>query len=453
MNTQTLRRMVAGTLCGTVAVAGAYAPFSYTTPRAEAFFGDIALATKELVTDPIFWMIARTAVNSMSQSIVNWINSGFEGSPAFVTDLEQNLGNLADAVADDFLRGLDEVVENNIGGGASVRAPFQDQITRALREEFYRTTSSYGFNVRNPYQDCYGGGGFNFNGFLCQSQNPANNPFGRYQLARNELFQEIDKETQNRLREIGYGNGFLSWRGPCGPNARPAAPGEPTSLNTAERNRSCPIRTPGAVIEESLGITVGSPLRQLELADEFNEILAALMNQMVNQVLGGGGVTGLSEPAPGGGPSFINRAADPSQFSQQISSTLNGVLVNMRQFRGELESHRNSWQRIASAAATAEQACRSSNRAGEAASVRMTAQAQIDLSNRTLNDLASLETRISTAGAAGDGVSASALVAEFNALLGTSIDPEYARQQSADTGDADPGSLYSQMIRLAATCR
>lgn len=211
MNKATLKTLI---LVFTLMLSvGLYAPI--TAPRAYAFpttvIGDVPeIVHREL--DAIGWMVAKTAVNSLTQSIVNWINSGFEGSPAFVTDLNHNLSNLADAVAEDYIRGLDDVVMNNTG--FSVRAPFQDQIARALREEYYRSTSTFGFDSRYPYRDCYEGRGFNWNSYLCQ-RDEANNPYGRYMLARNELFNALDQAAQNRLEEIRSGRGFLSWRGKC----------------------------------------------------------------------------------------------------------------------------------------------------------------------------------------------------------------------------------------------
>lgn len=454
INTPRYKTAVA-TICGFIVLVGAYAPSQHTTPHAHAFFGDIALATKELVTDPIFWMVARTATHSITQSIVNWINSGFEGSPAFVTDLEQNLSNLGDAVAEDFFRGLDEVIQNNTG--FSIRAPFQDQINRALRDEYYRTTSSYGFNVRNPYQDCYRGQGFSFNGFFCESQDPANNAFGRYQLARNELFSNIDKETQNRLRDLDAGRMFQSWRGPCELSGRPGATpqtGGTVSLSTTatEKNRKCPIRTPGAVIEESLGITVNSPLRQLELADEFNEILFALMSQMTSQVFGGGGLSGLSQPTSGGGPSYIDRLGSSNQ-STGTTGTIGAVLATITQARTEATSYRASWQRIAGAANAAEQACRSTSRAAEASAVAQTANANVAKANKVLSELAEVEAKISAAGPNVSLNDSAAHATEFQTILATDIDAESAKQASQDTGNTQPGSIYSQMVRLEQECR
>lgn len=399
------------------------------------------------VLDSIGWIVAKTAVNSLTQSVVNWINSGFEGSPAFVTDLNRNLGNLADAVADDFIRGLDQVVVDNTG--FSIRAPFQDQIASALREEFYRTTSSYGFDIRNPYRDCYGGRGFNLNGFFCESQNPANNAYGRYDLARNELFKTLDRTAQNRIAELGWGKGFLSFRGPCGqygntPTTSTAAAA--VSLSQAEASSNCPIRTPGAVIENALGISVTSPFRQLELADNINEIVAALMTQMVNQVLGSGGLTGVSQPSAGGGPSYLDRATSSSEgFAQNIADT-----------RSKIISYQAGWQRIRDAAQSARQACSNSgDKAAQADAVLNTANAQLSDAIAKLATLASIDAervRLTNSGTT-DSQAITTLVTRFTDLLSATKTLAQGEAESVSTGNAEPGSLYSQMTRLTASCR
>jgi hypothetical protein len=45
------------------------------------------------------------------------------------------------------------------------------------------------------------------------------------------------------------------------------------------------IKTPGTVINEQLGRALGSGLTQLELADEFDEIVGALIGQLMEQVV------------------------------------------------------------------------------------------------------------------------------------------------------------------------
>ena len=48
-----------------------------------------------------------------------------------------------------------------------------------------------------------------------------------------------------------------------------------------------PTKTPGSVIESQLSNVLGSGLRQLELADEFDEMVGALVGQMVKNVVFG----------------------------------------------------------------------------------------------------------------------------------------------------------------------
>jgi hypothetical protein len=288
--------------------------------------------------DGLAWTAAKVAVQSMTQSMVNWINTGFDGSPAFVTDLERNLGNLADSVANDFFTELDRVTYSNTG--LSLRSPLQDQIAAQLREEFYRTTSSYGFDARHPYTlgnyssdpAAFTRGDFSKGGFnaLFSISEQANNPYGRYMLARQELSSRLDSAAQSRVNEFIAGSGFLSWRGDCGQYARPQAKTDQVDLSgsSKEKNRNCPVRTPGALIESSLGIAATSPLRQLELADSINEVVGALAGQLVNQVFGSGGLVGVSQPTAGGGRSFIDRSTDTSQFYG--GSALSGIATELQ---------------------------------------------------------------------------------------------------------------------------
>ncbi|MEA2701550.1 MAG: hypothetical protein QOE22_259 [Candidatus Parcubacteria bacterium] len=417
------------------------------------------------ILDGLAWTAAKVALKSMTQSVVNWINSGFEGSPAFITDLNRNLGNLSDAVANDFLNGLNQVVISNTG--FNIRAPFQDQIAAALRQEFYRTTSSYGFDVRNPYKECYGDG-FSINGFLCEGQNAGNNPYGRYQLARDELFRQVDTAARTRITELGWAKGFLSWRGPCGQYGTNAYPGPndnaaadaltktAVQLSQAETTNNCSIRTPGAVIENALGISVTSPFRQLELADSVNEIVAALMTQMVNQVLGGAGLTGVSQPAAGGGTSYINQNA--GEYTSFATEVANGFSADLETLQRAVSTYRSQWQRIDGAARNAQSACANdSSKASQAAAVLARSGAALAKASAAITAIATTQTQINAARGttSSDPNAPDPVVNAYLALIkDTSRIPgedefSEAERESSDTGT----SLYSQMTRLAASCR
>ncbi|HEX5774533.1 MAG TPA: hypothetical protein VFY28_01045, partial [Candidatus Paceibacterota bacterium] len=96
--------------------------------------------------DGIAWSIAKDVIiPSMTRSTVNWINSGFNGSPAFVTDLRANLLAVSDAVANEFFNELFDEAASGI-----VNSPYQDEIATAIRTGYYLSTGGK-FSVRNPF--------------------------------------------------------------------------------------------------------------------------------------------------------------------------------------------------------------------------------------------------------------------------------------------------------------
>lgn len=488
------KKLVTASLGALLALAAFYTPTA--APYAAAQFttveapGPLLLSTKLIavesgvtaagvstqsvimeVLNGIAWTVAKTAVQSLTQSIVNWINSGFEGSPGFITDLEENLGSLADAVAEDFLDGLDQVIENNTG--ISVRSPFQDQIAGALRQEFYRTTSSYGFDARNPYTlgryssdpEAFTRGDFRqggFNAWFKLSQDRNNNPYGRYELAQNELWRRIDRQAQGRIEELRWGSGFLSWRGNCGPHGRPSGSAqvshEAVHLGTKDNTLGCRIRTPGSMVENALGIGVTSPFRQLELADSVNEIVGALASQLVTQVIGGSGLSGVSRPASGGGPSFINRAGSGAEYQALGSSLYNGFAQGIAKDRQNAVSYRDSWSRIADAAAAARDACRNdSTRFREASNTYETARANVERASAAIRNIDAMQARTESAKsvATASSTAAATVVREYNALMSSARIPSAgeATAAAAEASTTDPDSTYSQMQRSERLCR
>jgi hypothetical protein len=395
------------------------------------------LSTEQLVNcvlNGLAWTAAKVAVQSMTQSMVNWINTGFDGSPAFVTDLERNLGNLADSVANDFLTELDRVTYNSTG--FSIRAPFQDQIAAQLREEFYRTTSSYGFDVRHPYTlgnhssdpAAFTRGDFSKGGFdaLFSISEQANNPYGRYMLARQELASRLDSAAQSRVNEVIAGSGFLSWRGDCGQYARPQAKTDKIDLSSSskEKNRNCPIRTPGALVENALGITATSPLRQLELADSVNEIVGALAGQLVNQVFGSGGLTGLSQPSSGGGRSFIDRSTDASQFYG--GSALSGIateLQNASAIAKDVDAAERAL--VVSYDSAIQQCSRKPDIVSRLQSARATVQARIQARPQIIAAIETLRTRLNSLNTASNtqGTALTAFINDWKTLMSSSSFP------------------------------
>ncbi len=236
------------------------------------------LTNKELVLDPVVTAAAKVVISNITNSLITWINSGFEGNPAFISNPEQYFTDVADQVAGNFIAG---------GEMGELCQPFSNTIrinlavnysSNYVQRNFCRLSDIIG-DVEG-YTDFtngnFGLGGWN--SWFEITQNPSNNPLGAQVIAQSEMAKRIAKAVGIKEKELDWGDGFLSFR----------------DCLAEDRNGNCvkqgPIKTPGKVIESQLENTLGSDIRQLELADEFNEIISALVGQLVQKVF----ISGLS---------------------------------------------------------------------------------------------------------------------------------------------------------------
>ena len=99
------------------------------------------------------------------------------------------------------------------------------------------------------------------------SQVPQNNTLGTFIEVSGELDKRLASALNIKEGDINRNNGFLS-----------------------VTNKDGEVVTPGLVIEEQLQKVLGQSVDQLNLADEFNEILGALVTQLTNKVFSGNGL-------------------------------------------------------------------------------------------------------------------------------------------------------------------
>jgi len=413
---------------------------------------------KEGGLDAIAWTVARTALQSVTKSTVTWINSGFDGSPAYVTDLNRNLLRVGDRVADDF---FDELQARN-----EIDSPFRDDIAQAVREDYYRSTSGGSYFNKNRFTlnevsedpNAFLAGDFSKGGWdawIEAWRNPQNNPFGAYHEAQHELGSRVTSAESARRTELDWGRGFLSWRGECDNSSSTASsgPGETVNLGSAESEcAGGEIQTPGSVIEGQLEKTLGSQLDQLGLADEFNEMIGALLAQLTSNVLGGGGLGSLSRPNSGGGSSYLDRATSPDQTNAQgANATFTQTLRNQR---GQIATFKTNWQKIQGAA----QRAASCNNDAEVQAVLTESAAAIARADESLTGIDALTAKLTAANNAAGGNQIAALQevsTEYQQLMAgtipTASDLARAQTESRSTGD-DGGSLYLQMTEKGKLC-
>ena len=322
--------------------------------------------TWETVLKGLGWAVAKTAINSMTRSIVNWINSGFEGSPAFVQDLENNMRQLADGVAQAFAtRILNDMVaidspfvQRAVQGAVTGYLLYtsSDAITRRLA--FTLDEYTRGNSERWRQGDFHQGG---WNAWFASVRICGNNPDCARFATEEELVNRIDQQMRTRLEELGWGDGLLSWRGECSSWAGQA---EGVALDDSEKCYKHAVQTPGTLIEQTLGITATSPMRQLELADSIDEIVSALVSQLVTQIIGGTGLSGVSQPSQGGGRSILNAATDTSGAANpQLTAGFDEAVSGARR---TITRYQEAWEDILQPAKAALQMCEDRERDTEA---------------------------------------------------------------------------------------
>lgn len=282
---------------------------------------------KEFTLDGIASGLAKLMLKSITQSILTWINSGFQGSPAFVTDLKQFLLDQADLAAGDFIYG------SELGFLCS---PFALDVKIALatsyQEEAYGETtaqctlSDVTDNVEGFLSGTFSDGGWA--SWFEVTQNPANTPTGAYLEAEAEMYARIVDEEGNTIKELDWGSGFLSFK-VCG-DTQSAGGGQ----------EDCTITTPGKVIEDALTVNLQSGTQALIEADEINEIIGALFAQLaqvaitgVNGLLGLDGGSGFSDNSYGdtGDNSYLDALA----AEDTISGGLGNPFVDAINLEGE----------------------------------------------------------------------------------------------------------------------
>lgn len=403
------------------------------------------------ILDGIAWAVAKAAIQAVTKSMVNWINSGFQGSPAFVTNLNENLLQVGDAVADNF---FDALQKNT---GVNVRSPFQDQISQALRTNYYRTTGNnayfntgYTLNQRSSDPAAFLQGKFQQNGgfdaWFDAVTNDQNNPYGAFRAAQDELRGRIQSKQAGRLSELNWGKGFLSWRGDCKvPN--------PTALGKEDTCLEYDIKTPGSIVESSLGITVTSPLRQLELADSVNEIVAALASQLVNQVIGGVGLSGLTSAPSGGGRSALDQATDPSLYQSGATASA-GFAQTIATDQQNAQTYKTNWEKIQTLAQATVVKCTNLNDANSTILQNALTRASTAVTKATtaVTQLATISQLLSSS----DSSAATTASTQYQTLISSGSIPtaQDVADSAAQSSPAESGStsLYTTLTNMNNSC-
>lgn len=256
---------------------------------------------KECGLDSLAYAAAQLLAEQLTQNIVAYINSGFDGNPAFIENPGKFFKDIGDEVAGELIYGSDLNF---------LCSPYQNSLRNALKSRYQELTSDKNHfqkktrcTLTNVIENVEKFGKNDFSGgrlidILEFTQVPQNNPITSYLDLTEEQDYRIAKAIDNQEQENANNNGFRS-------------------VKDANGN----VVTPGIVIEAQLQKVLGQGIDRLSLADEFDEIIGALIGQLTTNVFSGGGVstakksTNSSSTPPNNTTTATATLQSPAQFA------------------------------------------------------------------------------------------------------------------------------------------
>lgn len=246
-------------------------------------------------------VLAKAALSQITVSVVNWINSGFNGQPSFVSNYNQFFTNVADAATGQFIQG---------SALSFLCSPFKLQIKIAVAQSYANRNTAASCTLTSIIKnvDSFMNGNFaqgGWAGLLSVTTVPTNNAFGAFAYAQIGVANAQSTALANAKNNISptgflnlqqlYGctdstqNG-ISGSASIGTNPQAAAAGGAAALPPGCHTK---VVTPGGAIAATLDSTLKQGSDQLGLGNDLDQIFNALTTQLLTKSLYNG-VSSLS---------------------------------------------------------------------------------------------------------------------------------------------------------------
>lgn len=297
----------AGTMA---AIGGVYVPVN----DAAVTLNTGILVYKECILRPLQNRLRESAISALFKRQYIGIETGREGGKQYVVDIDDELGIVDDRATIAYLKGpaLD-----------TVRPEYRETVRRVL------AASQRADKGRTEKQGCAYVGDLN-----AAARNPTAEPVPLYNLAALrdpaciQFLEYIQRKDElNAARALAKANQMTMWDWGRGFYAVTDNAQDPFAEKTL---------TPASVVQESFQQILGSPVRQLESANDIGQMIGALFAGVTTQALTDTrGLAGFSQSI-GGQPSYLEQVARESSQGV-IGAAVNAALTILNASR-EIES-------------------------------------------------------------------------------------------------------------------
>ena len=316
----------------------------------------------EWVIKPLIKAARKSLIDQIKTQTINWINTGFEGKPLFMTDPSQLARNMATeqltlvkkqvldgvgGVANELRYANKEIAKSlviearsNKSALSKALTPTKDKViaeslcsdanqikTLAVRsgqtEAEVRTLYCGTENSKEKYDALTNCFAYDFNcggwgAFLSLTQNPVNDDQQRLATARNSLESSKAAETKKVETELTANGGFFNMKSCIEYSPQTEAQKENGDKGICIKYKN---ETPGSAVRDSLTQVVQDPISQLQLDDDIASALTEVASAFISSVM----TKGLAAFGEGVGDISAMTEACINERQTEISNAINGV--------------------------------------------------------------------------------------------------------------------------------
>ncbi len=288
---------------------------------------------RESCLDAVAYAVSKSLLQQVTNKTLNWVNTGLGGNPLYVRDIDSYLKSVTDeriSLFIDKIPNQDPIFGNTI---RSIMTKSLSGVSDGLADEVMDTPEA---QAHQSFQEDFKNGGWD--AFL----DPDNNALSAVFRAGDEVARDTSNKEENVREEVQANGGFLNLRTcaeyapgkyddytyqyqtyycrsnvtetrqqkfnaclawssatECQSEVDAAMPAilQAECINGAQHasaesaQKQCvrySTTTPGSIIANQVAAVTTSSIRQLENADEINEVLGAFFDELLNRLLNAG---------------------------------------------------------------------------------------------------------------------------------------------------------------------
>ena len=254
--------------------------------------------------DSIATAIARVTLQQLTESIVSWINTGFDGNPLYIRNRESFFASIENESINGLKMGLlakfEDDPEFSPYAKSALRQLINDRKTSLNPLDNFKYTGPDATAFKKDFSD---GGGWS--AWRSVTLSERNNPLGVSINLAEESDRLINEKVGAIQAELSQPN-FLSVK-KC---VDPAGYVEQHKADPSIVCERWEVVTPGSVVQSQINEALGTTGRQLEIADDVNtsvsKIFTALTDQLIKRGLSSLSKGKTADSYTSGGPGLNN---------------------------------------------------------------------------------------------------------------------------------------------------